>query len=188
MGKVRGKGSTIRGYKGASSGVVPWAKLYNATGVSVDQLGQRSGAIALYLDIWHSDIEAFLDLRLNNGDERLRAHDIFTGVCLPDLFMETVEARGDWYLFDPHEVREAKGWSLEDFYDENEGDGEFRKRYAECVDDNNISKKRVPAINLMKRIMKSQLETGTPFMFYRDEVNRMNANSHKGMIYSSNLC
>ena len=162
--------------------------MYNNTAVSVDQLGQRQGAIAIYLDIWHKDIKEFLDLKLNNGDERLRAHDIFTGVCLPDIFMEAVEQRKDWYLFDPHEVLTVKGWSLEDFYDENDGSGTFRDKYMECVDDNNITKVRVPAINLMKRIMKSQLETGTPFMFYRDEVNRKNANSHKGMIYSSNLC
>lgn len=160
----------------------------NNTAVSVDQLGQRQGAIAVYLDVWHKDIEAFLDLKLNNGDERLRAHDIFTGVCLPDIFMEAVEERKDWYLFDPHEVLKVKGWSLEDFYDEKEGNGTFREKYAECVDDNNLSKKRVPAISIMKRIMKSQLETGTPFMFYRDTVNRLNANSHKGIIYSSNLC
>src|SRR5690625_5119200 len=82
MGKVRARGSSIKGYKGMSSGVVPWIKQLNNTAVSVDQLGTRKGAIAIYLDIWHRDIESFLDLKLNNGDERLRAHDIFTGVCL----------------------------------------------------------------------------------------------------------
>ncbi|MFH7428732.1 hypothetical protein, partial [Pseudomonas syringae group genomosp. 7] len=88
----------------------------NNTAVSVDQLGQRKGAVAVYLDIWHRDIEAFMDLRLNNGDQRLRAHDVFTSVCVPDLFMEAVERRADWYLFDPHEVKQAKGWYLQDFY------------------------------------------------------------------------
>ncbi|WP_344339714.1 ribonucleotide reductase N-terminal alpha domain-containing protein, partial [Kitasatospora putterlickiae] len=91
MGKVRGRGSSIKGFKDMSSGVVPWIKQLNNTAVSVDQLGTRKGAIAIYLDVWHTDIEAFLDLKLNNGDERLRAHDIFTGVCLPDYFMEQVE-------------------------------------------------------------------------------------------------
>ncbi|MGG0667890.1 ribonucleoside-diphosphate reductase subunit alpha [Lederbergia citrisecunda] len=188
MGKVRSRGSSIRGYKGASSGVLPWIKQLNNTAVSVDQLGTRQGAIAVYLDAWHKDIMMFLDLKLNSGDERLRAHDIFTGVCLPDLFMEAVEKRADWYLLDPHEVREVMGYSLEDFYDEERGKGSFREKYMECVRNNELSKEVVPAIEIMKRIMKSQLETGTPFMFYRDEVNRMNPNKHEGMIYSSNLC
>ena len=93
MGKVRSRGSSIRGFVGASSGVLPWIKQLNNTAVSVDQLGQRQGAVAVYLDAWHKDIFTFLDLRLNNGDDRLRAHDIFTGICLPDLFMERVDAR-----------------------------------------------------------------------------------------------
>lgn len=187
-GKVRAKGSSIRGYKGASSGVLPWIKQLNNTAVSVDQLGNRQGAIAVYLDVWHADIMSFLDIKLNNGDERLRAHDIFTGVCLPDIFMEAVDKRGDWYLFDPHEVREVMGYSLEDYYDEKRGVGSFRDKYEECVQSNELSKTRVPAIEIMKRIMRSQLETGVPFMFYRDEVNRTNPNKHEGMIYSSNLC
>lgn len=188
LGKIRTRGSDIRGHKGASSGVIPWMKQLNNTAVSVDQLGQRKGAIAVYLDVWHKDIHSFLDAKLNNGDERLRTHDLFTGVCLPDLFMEAVEKRGDWYLFDPHEVRDVMGFSLEDFYDEEKGAGSFREKYEECVQSNELTKERVPAIEIMKRIMKSQLETGTPFMFYRDEVNRMNPNKHAGMIYCSNLC
>src|SRR5699024_3721918 len=174
--------------KGMSSGVVPWIKQLNNTAVSVDQLGTRKGAIAVYLDVWHKDIEAFLDLKLNNGDERMRAHDIFTGVTLPDLFMEQVEKRGDWHLFDPHEVRQVMGFNLEDFYDEAKGDGSWRQKYMECVDNPELSRKTIPAINIMKRIMRSQLEAGTPFMFYRDEVNRKNNNAHEGMIYCSNLC
>ncbi|HLS09458.1 ribonucleoside-diphosphate reductase subunit alpha [Lentibacillus sp.] len=188
MGKVRGRGSSIKGFKGMSSGVVPWIKQLNNTAVSVDQLGTRKGAIAIYLDVWHADIEAFLDLKLNNGDERLRAHDIFTGVALPNYFMEQVEKRGDWYLFDPHEVRQVMGYSLEDFYDEEKGAGSWRERYLECVASDQLTKHVVPAIDIMKRIMKSQLESGTPFMFYRDEVNRQNNNPHEGMIYCSNLC
>ncbi|GGJ82404.1 ribonucleoside-diphosphate reductase [Lentibacillus kapialis] len=188
MGKVRSRGSSIKGFKGMSSGVVPWIKQLNNTAVSVDQLGTRKGAIAIYLDVWHADIEPFLDLKLNNGDERLRAHDIFTGVCLPDYFMEQVEKRGDWYLFDPHEVRQVMGYSLEDFYDEKQGTGSWRERYLECVRSEELTKRVVPAIDIMKRIMKSQLESGTPFMFYRDEVNRQNNNPHEGMIYCSNLC
>src|SRR5699024_3795981 len=131
MGKVRGRGSSIKGFKGMSSGVVPWIKQLNNTAVSVDQLGTRIGAIVCYLDVWHTDIEAFLDLQLNNGDDRMRAHDIFTGVTLPDYFMEQVEKRGDWYLFDPHEVRQVMGYSLEDFYDETKDEGTWRTKYQE---------------------------------------------------------
>ncbi|WP_081657873.1 ribonucleoside-diphosphate reductase subunit alpha [Sporosarcina ureae] len=188
MGKVRSRGASIRGFEGASSGVLPWIKQLNNTAVSVDQLGQRQGAVAVYLDVWHQDIFTFLDLKLNNGDDRLRAHDIFTGVCLPDLFMEKVESREDWHLFDPHEVRTKMGYSLEDFYDETKGQGTFREKYEECVRNEDLSRETVSAIEIMKRILRSQLETGTPFMFYRDEVNRMNANKHEGIIYSSNLC
>lgn len=188
MGKVRSRGSSIRGFVGASSGVLPWIKQLNNTAVSVDQLGQRQGAVAVYLDAWHKDIFTFLDLRLNNGDDRLRAHDIFTGICLPDLFMEKVDAREEWHLFDPHEVRQVMGYSLEDFYDEKRGEGSFREKYEECVNDQRLSRETVQAIDLMKRIMRSQLETGVPYMFYRDEVNRSNPNKHEGMVYSSNLC
>ncbi len=188
LGYVRSAGSSIRGVANSSGGVVPWIKQLNNTAVSVDQLGQRKGAIAVYLDVWHRDIEAFLDLRLNNGDQRLRAHDVFTSVCLPDLFMEAVERRGDWYLFDPYEVKRIKGWYLQDFHDEQRGQGSFREKYEEVVADERISRRTIKAIDLFKRIMVSQLETGNPFMFYRDEVNRMNPNKHSGSIYSSNLC
>jgi ribonucleoside-diphosphate reductase alpha chain len=188
LGKIRSRGSDIRGFKGVSSGVIPWMKQLNNTAVSVDQLGQRKGAISVYLDVWHKDIFFFLDAKLNNGDERMRTHDLFTGVCIPDLFMEQVEKRGDWYLFDPHEVRKVMGFSLEDFYDEERGKGSFREKYWQCVNDPTLSKEKVPAIEIMKSIMRSQLESGTPFMFYRDEVNRQNPNSHLGMVYCSNLC
>ncbi len=165
MGKIRSRGSSIKGFKGMSSGVVPWIKQLNNTAVSVDQLGTRKRRDSHLFRRVACDIEAFLDLKLNNGDERMRAHDIFTGVCLPDYFMEQVENRGDWYLFDPHEVREVMGYSLEDFYDEDKGDGSWRARYLECVASAKLTKRAVPAIDIMKRIMKSQLESGTPFMF-----------------------
>lgn len=197
-GKVRGAGSDIRGNIGVSGGVVPWVKQLNNTAVSVDQLGQRKGAIAVYLDAWHSDIVPFSELRLNTGDLALRAHEIFTGICIPDEFMRQVEARGDWYLFDPHEVKTKMGFSLEDFFDAkklrkgeipNPTDHAWTYHYYLCVDNNSLrSRKRMPAIDLMKKIMISQLETGVPFMFYRDTVNRENPNKHAGMIYSSNLC
>lgn len=183
LGKVRSKGSKIRGHQGASGGVIPWIRNYNNTAIAVDQLGVRRGAFAIYLDVWHADILDFLNLKTNNGDDRLKAHDIFPGVCIPDLFMKRVEERGDWHLFDPHEVREVTGYSIEDYWGK-----EFEKRYVECEANPDLTKQKIPAIDIMKRIMVSAFETGTPFVFYRDTVNRANPNKHKGMIYSSNLC
>lgn len=207
MGKVRAVGSSIQGFKDKSSGVVPWIKQLNNTAVAVDQLGQRQGAIAVYLDVWHKDFPKFADLRLNNGDERLRAYDIFTGACVPDIFMQRLEDKdengksiGMWSLFDPHEVKEVMGWvdehgnklGLEDFYDEKE-QKYFTEKYLEAEACEALSRTEVRAMSIMARIMKSQLETGLPYMFYRDEVNRKNPNKHrrgKGRtsIYSSNLC
>lgn len=197
FGKVRSVGASIRGHEGASGGVVPWIKQANNTAISVDQLGKRAGAIAVYLDVWHADIMAFLDLRLANGEERLRAHDVFTGVCIPDLFMRQVEANDEWYLFDPHEVRTVLGYSLEDYYDDYPLEGKkyldsFSRRYNNAVIAHKEGRlklsKEVKARDIMRRIMVSQKETGTPYMFYRDTANRMNPNKHIGMIYSSNLC
>ncbi|HEX7066098.1 MAG TPA: ribonucleoside-diphosphate reductase subunit alpha [Bacillales bacterium] len=183
VGKVRSRGSDIRGFKDVAGGVIPWVKNYNNTALAVDQLGVRRGAAAIYLDVWHGDILDFLNLKTNNGDDRMKAHDIFPGVCIPDVFMEVVKERGAWYLFDPHEVRKKKGWSLEDFYGEA-----FRKKYWDCVQDLNVAKTEIPAIDIMKRLLASCFETGTPFLFFRDTVNNANPNKHKGMIYSSNLC
>jgi ribonucleoside-diphosphate reductase alpha chain len=188
IGKIRSRGSDIKGFKGVSSGVLPWMKQLNNTAVSVDQLGNRQGSICVTQDVWHKDIFSFLEAKLNNGDERLKTHDLFLSVSLPDIFMEQVEKRGDWYLFCPHEVKTVMGWSLEDFYDEKEGSGSFREKYELCVQSNELTKFKVPAIEIEKGIMKAQLETGAMFMQFRDEVNRKNPNKHAGMIYSSNLC
>lgn len=203
MGKIRSRGSDIKKYPGISQGVLPWMKQLNNTAVSVDQLGQRSGAIAVYLDVFHKDIFSFCDAKLNNGDERKRTHDLFMGVTIPDLFMEQVDARGDWYIFDPHTIESVLGFRLEDYFDEEIGKGSFRTKYAEAVaaaEAGRMGKagklwEKVNAIDIMKRIMVSQLETGTPFMFYRDEVNRMNPNKKYradgtaiATIYCSNLC
>jgi ribonucleoside-diphosphate reductase alpha chain len=188
LGKIRARGSDIKGFKGVSSGVLPWMKQLNNTAVSVDQLGNRQGSICATQDVWHKDIFSFLEAKLNNGDERLKTHDLFLSVSIPDIFMEQVEKRGDWYLFDPHEVKTVMGWSIEDFYDEKEGSGSFRDKYEQCIQCNELSKEKVPAIEIEKAIMKAQLETGSMFMQFRDEVNRKNPNKHAGMIYSSNLC
>lgn len=207
-GKVRALGSDIKRFKGNSSGVVPWIKLVNDTAVSVDQLGQRQGAIALYLDLFHKDImNGFLDLKTNNGDERRKAHDIFTGVTIPDLFMKKLEEKdehgrsiGQWHTFCPHQVKQMMGWKdeqgnllgLEDFYDETDVKY-FTEKYEEAVGNPLLPRKTYRAMDIMTRIMVAQLETGTPYMFYRDEVNRQNPNKHvlgKGRtsIFCSNLC
>ena len=183
IGKLRSLGSTIRGYKGAGSGTIPWIRLYNDTAVSVNQLGQRAGAVSIYLDIWHKDILDFLDLKTNNGDDRRKAHDVFPGICIPDMFYRMMENNETWSLMDPHEIREVKGWSLEDFWGE-----QWEEKYKECMKDERISKSTIKALDLMAMILKSLYETGGPFIFNRDTVNRMNPNKHAGMIYSSNLC
>lgn len=207
-GKVRALGSDIKRFKGNSSGVVPWIRLLNDTAVNVDQLGQRQGAIAIYLDIFHKDImNGFLDLKTNNGDERRKAHDIFTGVSIPDFFMQKLEevdeagrSIGEWHTFCPHEVKQVMGWKdehgsplgLEDFYDE--GDVKyFTEKYEEAVRHPLLPRKTYRAMDIMARIMIAQLETGTPYMFYRDEVNRKNPNKHlfkrgRTSIFCSNLC
>ena len=207
-GKVRALGSDIKKFKGNSSGVVPWIRLINDTAVSVDQLGQRQGAIAIYLDLFHKDImNGFLDLKTNNGDERRKAHDIFTGVTVPDLFMETLQkvdengrSNGMWHAFCPHEVKQIMGWKdekgnplgLEDYYDEKDKKY-FTEKYNEAVSHPLLPRKTYRAMDIMARIMVAQLETGTPYMFYRDEVNRQNPNKHvigegRTSIYCSNLC
>ena len=185
FGKVRATGGTIRGFEGAAGGVIRWIKLVNDTAVAVDQLGMRQGAVAVYLDAWHKDLPEFLQLRTNNGDDRMKAHDVFPAVCYPDLFWRMVEEDMDqsWYLMDPHEVLTVKGYALEDSWGK-----EWEGRYLDCVRDNRISKREIRLKDLIRLILKSVVETGTPFTFYRDAVNRMNPNGHEGIIYCSNLC
>lgn len=185
FGKVRASGSSIRGFQGAAGGVIRWIRLANDTAVAVDQLGVRQGAVAVYLDVWHKDLPEFLKLRTNNGDDRMKAHDVFPAVCYPDYFWE--EARdnleGDWYLMCPHEILAVKGYALEDSF----GD-EWKEKYLDCVADERIEKRIIPIKDIIRLIIKSAVETGTPFTFNRDHVNRANPNGHKGMIYCSNLC
>ena len=185
MGKVRALGSAIRGFKGASGGIIPWIKLFNDTAIAVDQLGVRNGSVAIWLDAWHKDLPEFLQIKTNNGDDRKKAHDIFPGLCYPDLFWKLAENDIDanWYMMCPHEIKTVKGYSLEDFYGE-----EWEKKYYECVEDDRIEKRVMSVKDIVRLIIKSAAETGTPFAFYRDTVNKFNPNKHKGMIYSSNLC
>ena len=185
FGKVRANGSAIRGFEGAAGGVIRWIRLVNDTAVAVDQLGVRAGAVAVYLDVWHRDLPEFLNLRTNNGDDRMKAHDVFPAVSYPDYFWQLCSESLDsvWYMMCPHEIWTVKGYHLEDYYGE-----EWTKRYLECVNDSRIHKRSMVIRDLVRLIIKSAVETGTPFVFNRDEVNRMNPNKHKGMIYSSNLC
>ena len=185
FGKVRATGSAIRGFKGAAGGVIRWIRLVNDTAVAVDQLGMRQGAVAVYFDAWHKDLPEFLQLRTNNGDDRMKAHDVFPAVCYPDLFWKLAEENIDapWYLMCPHEILAVKGYSLEDYYGE-----EWEKRYYDCVNDSHISKRTVSVKDIVRLVLRSAVETGTPFAFNRDTVNRMNPNGHAGMIYCSNLC
>ncbi len=185
FGKVRAAGSAIRGFKGAAGGVIRWIKLANDTAVAVDQLGVRQGAVAVYLDAWHRDLPEFLALRTNNGDDRMKAHDVFPAVCYPNLFWRMAKENldGDWYLMCPHEILTVKGYSLEDSFGE-----EWEERYWECVEDFRIHKRVIPLKELVRLILKSAVETGTPFTFNRDLVNEMNPNGHQGVIYCSNLC
>ena len=185
FGKVRAAGSSIRGFEGAAGGVIRWIRLVNDTAVAVDQLGMRQGAAAVYLDAWHRDLPEFLQLRTNNGDDRMKAHDIFPAVCYPDRFWRLAKENLDapWHLFCPHEIHEVKGYFLEDYFGE-----EWETRYEECVADSRLSRRTVTVKELVRLIIKSAVETGTPFAFNRDIVNRANPNSHKGMIYCSNLC
>lgn len=185
FGKVRASGGSIRGFKGAAGGVIRWIKLANDTAVAVDQLGVRQGAVAVYLDVWHKDLPEFLALRTNNGDDRMKAHDVFPAVCYPDLFWrlakEDIDA--DWYLMCPHEILTVKGYALEDSYGK-----EWEERYQDCARDHRIHKRVIPVKEIVRLILKSAVETGTPFTFNRDLVNEANPNSHKGIIYCSNLC
>ncbi len=185
FGKVRAKGGSIRGFEGVAGGVIRWIRLANDTAVAVDQLGMRQGAVAVYLDAWHKDLPEFLQLRTNNGDDRMKAHDVFPAVCYPDLFWKTVRdnIEGNWYLMCPHDVAAVKGYCLEDYWGE-----EWEKRYRDCVRDERVEKRVIPIKELIRLIIKSAVETGTPFVFNRDTVNRANPNGHKGMIYCSNLC
>ena len=185
FGKVRAQGSTIRGFKGAAGGVIRWVRLANDTAVAVDQLGVRQGACACYLDVWHKDVPEFLQIRTNNGDDRMKAHDIFPAICYPDYFWQQVETNmeGQWGLLDPHEVLTKKGYALEDSYGQ-----EWTQKYLDCMADEAISKRWIPIKEMVRLIIRSLVETGTPFAFNRDAVNRANPNKDKGMIYCSNLC
>jgi len=176
--KVRGIGSTIDGHKNAAGGIIPFLKIANDVAIAVDQLGTRKGAIAVYIEPWHIDVMDFLDLRKNSGEERRRAHDLFPALWINDLFMKRVLEDSTWSLFDPYDVQD-----LTNLYGK-----EFEKKYLEYEKDQNIIKEVVKAKELWKKILLSYFETGMPFLCFKDNANKLNPNSHKGIIRSSNLC
>ena len=184
LGKVRATGGSIRGFSGVAGGVIRWIRVINDTAVAVDQLGMRQGAVAVYLDAWHRDLPEFLQLRTNNGDDRMKAHDVFPAICYPDLFWRMADEDLDqsWHLMCPHDILTVKGYALEDYYGE-----EWERRYLDCVADPRIPKRTLSIKDVVRLILKSAVETGTPFTFNRDAVNRANPNPQASIIYCSNL-
>lgn len=176
--KVRAMGGSIDGHKNAGGGIIPFLKITNDIAIAVDQLGTRKGAIAVYIEIWHMDINDFIDLRKNSGEERRRTHDLFPALWINDLFMKRLANNERWTLFDPFDTPD-----LCDLY----GD-EFEKRYLEYEKDETISKNSVLAKDLWKKILLSCFESGMPFLCFKDNANKTNPNSHEGIIRSSNLC
>ncbi len=184
LGHIRAQGAAIRGIKWAAGGVNPWVKVINDTAVAVNQLGARLGAVSVTLDIWHRDIYDFLELQTESGDIRAKAFDVFPAVSVPDLFMRRVEEDGSWSLFDPYEVSKKYSKCLEDQFETD-----FEEFYAILEADDTLEmKKTIKAKELFKTFLKTTVETGMPYVFYRDTVNRLNPNKHAGKIYSTQLC
>lgn len=175
--RVRPTGSLIKSTQGISSGIIPYLKIFNDTAVAVNQGGKRNGSFAAYLEPWHGDVERFITVKKPNGEERLRAREIFPAMWINDLFMERIESRGKWSLFDPSVYPE-----LHELY----GD-EFKKRYEEAEKENGAIK-TLDAYELWKKIITALVESGAPWITFKDEMNRRNPQSHRGVIHCSNLC
>ena len=178
---VRAKGSYIKGTGGESDGLLPMMKTYNEVARWINQGGKRKGSFAIYLEPWHADVYDFIDLRKNHGKEEMRARDLFLSMWTPDLFMQRVEQDGDWTLFSPDE---APG--LSDTYDSPE-DRAFTRLY-ESYEQQGLGRKVVKARKLMDAILTAQIETGTPYMLYKDPANYKSNQKNLGTIKSSNLC
>jgi ribonucleoside-diphosphate reductase alpha subunit len=173
---VRAKGSRIRGTNGTSDGIIPMLRVFNATARYVNQAGRRKGSFAIYLEPWHMDVMDFLQLRLNQGDEEARCRDLFTALWIPDLFMRRVEQKGHWTLMCPDEspgLSDCYGKEFDDLFEKYEAEGKG---------------KRVQAVDVWMAIMKSQIETGTPYMLSKDAANTKSNQKNVGVIKSSNLC
>lgn len=217
--RIRAKGGSIKGIPNVSGGVTPWIKVINDTAVAVNQQGKRAGSITVALDIWHLDVEEFLELQTENGDQRKKAFDVFPQLVIPDEFMKRVEDNSDWYMFDPHEINSKFGIKLYELWG-----SEFTEKYRELVNHvNNFGRslgldlqqlhshdfdsayrtlldnqpqsdrtitlvKKVKARDLLKQIMRTQIETGLPYMAFKDTINRGNPNKGSGYIPCVNLC
>src|SRR5690554_6357300 len=179
---VRALGAYIKGTNGKSQGVVPFLKVVNDTAVAVNQGGKRKGAVCAYLETWHLDIEEFLELRKNTGDDRRRTHDMNTANWVPDLFMKRVLEEGEWTLFSPNDVPE-----LHDLYGQA-----FEKKYLEYEarsrDGSLKLFKRVPALKLWRKMLSMLFETGHPWITFKDPCNLRSPQQHAGVVHSSNLC
>jgi ribonucleoside-diphosphate reductase alpha chain len=174
----------IRGIEGVSGGANPWIKVINDTAIAVNQLGSRLGSISVTLDVWHRDIYDFLDLQTETGDIRSKAFDVFPAISVPDLFMRRVKEDADWTLFDPNEIERIIGKKLQDNYSD-----EFEALYVALEADDRLKlKQAVKAKDLFKKFLKTTVETGMPYVNYRDTINKLNPNKHAGMIYTTNLC
>jgi ribonucleoside-diphosphate reductase alpha chain len=183
-GHIRSRGASIRGIENASGGVIPWLKVVNDTATAVNQLGARLGAISVTLDVWHRDIHDFLDMQTESGDIRSKAFDLFPAVSIPDIFMRRVEEDGDWTLLDPHEIASVYGKRIEDSFGT-----EFDKFYLDVEKNPKLKlNKVIKAKDLFKAFLKTTVETGMPYVFFRDTVNNLNPNKHAGNIYSTQLC
>ena len=184
LSRIRGKGSEVNGYLNASGGVIPWIKIINDTAVAVNQQGRRAGAVTVALDSWHIDMEQFLELQSENGDQRGKSYDIYPQIVVSDIFMRRVEEDRSWTLFDPYEVRKKYNIELCELYGK-----EFEEIYKKLEIDTSLKIiKKISARGLLKDIMKTQIETGMPYIFFKDTANILNHNSHKGMIGNGNLC
>jgi len=183
-GNIRARGASIRGVENIAGGVNPWIKVINDTAVAVNQLGARLGSVSVTLDIWHLDIYDFLDLQTETGDIRSKAFDVFPAISVPDLFMRRMREGGDWTLFDPYQIEKLYGKRLQNSFGK-----EFEAFYEELEKDDRLTlKKTVSAKDLFKKHLKTVVETGMPYVFFRDTVNRLNPNQHAGNVYSTQLC
>ena len=184
LGNIRAKGSAIRYVKNASGGTIPWVKVMNDTATAVNQLGARNGATSPTLDMWHWDSVDCLNIQTETGDIRAKAFDVFPAVSVPDIFMKRAEENGTWTLFDPYEVEKVTGQKMQDLFCDD-----FEKFYLKCEQNPKLEmKETMPAKDLMKMALKSTVETGMPYFFFRDTVNEVNPNKHAGNIYSTQLC
>ena len=184
LSRIRSHGAYVKHHKGASGGVLPWIKLLNDTAVAVDQLGSRSGAVTIALDVWHKDIEDFLEMQTENGDQRKKSFDVFPQVVFSDLFMKRVEENKTWTLIDPHEIRKKLGIEIAELYGKD-----FETVYTKIEQDSSLEfRKTINAKDLFKRYLRTTIETGMPYAFFKDNTNNVNPNKHCGMIGNANLC